>query len=183
MKKLVNLLPPAAQKLNKQVQINRELMNFGVWLVLSLIVVALVLLAAQITLQAQLSGAREQIQLKTAELSNLEQAFLQDEVIALNQDMDNLEKIREHNKEWSGALLEIARLLPSDMVLDSMVVDGEDNRVEARGRSRTRDSVLEFRKNLLSSEYFQNVNFPLANLEKATETEWSYRFFIDQEKL
>jgi len=160
-KRLVNLLPPSEQKSNTQVQINREIMNFGVWLVLSLVVVALVLFAAQITLSAQLSGARELIEIKNQELDNLEKAFLQDEVVFLNQDLENFEKIHSQSKAWSGAILEITRLMPQDMVLDSMTIESKDNRVEASGRAGSRDSVLAFRQSLLGSEYFEIVNFPL----------------------
>lgn len=183
MTRQINLLPPSEQRTVRQLDVNRELVSFGAWLTVSLAVVALVFLAVTLTLRAELSGARALIQVKTEELDKLEQAFLQDEVVVLNQDLRNFEEILKQNKAWSGVLREVARNLPNDMVLDSLVIEPAAYRVEAKGRTADRDSVLLFRQNILNSEYFRNINFPLLNLEKAFGGEWEYRFFVNPEVL
>jgi len=179
MNKQVNLLPPSEQRFVRQAGLNRQLFNFGAWLTVSLVIVALIFLAVSLILRAELSASRALIQVKTEELDKLEQDFLQGEVVILNQDLENFEKVLKENKMWSGVLREVAALLPKDMVLDSLVIDAKENKVAAKGRTGTRSSVLSYRQNLLDSEYFQSVNFPLANLEEAFGGTWEYGFFVN----
>lgn len=183
MKKHINLLPPSEQKQNLLEATNQQLTSFGAWLVVSLISLVLILLTAQILLSTQLNGARATILTRNAELKNLEETFLQEDIKRLNTDLANFQTLRRQDLNWSGVFQEFARLLPRDVRLDKLSVSREKYLVVASGHAGTRDSVLALRRNLLDSEYFRNINFPLSNLEKPTDLDWSYQFYINQEKL
>lgn len=178
MKKSINLLPPAEQKEIKLLEASREVRDFGIWLVVSLAALAALLFVTRIFLSAELASVAGQQAASAAALENLQGGALRQEIELFNKDLANFKKLEEHETSLAPVLREFGRLLPPDLTLDSLNITRADGKVEVSGRGGTRTSVLRLRQLLLDSEYFENVNFPLANLERAGDTPWKYRFYI-----
>ena len=183
MKKNVNLLPPAEQKQFKLETLNYTIANFGVWILLSLVVFVALLFMAQLLLDQRVEDTTKQVNARYQELQNLKLPEVQKEIEILNKNLANFQKLEAVHEVWSSMLIEFARLVPSDLTVDSILITRKDNKIEISGHGLTRKSVLELRENLLSSSYFQFVNFPLSNLEKARDVSWKYRFYFNEEKL
>lgn len=179
----INLLPPAEQQANRVHEASYQLRDFGIWLLISLGLLAFFLAAARFYLQEQLQTSAEELAQQTNFLNNAETASLKKDIESLNTDLANFQTLSADQRRYSAVFMELARLLPSDMTIDRLSFDTADNKAELAGRGGSRSSVLKFRENLVSSQYFKNVNFPLANLERAAGASWSYRFYVDPERL
>lgn len=178
IKKYVNLLPPEELKLRRQKELARELRLFAVALFGSLAVFIGVLAMSEIYLRAELRQKNERIKERTAELLNLQQESQQDEVGLVNGNLENFQVLQSQNLAVSAVLLEFGQLLPRGVTLDSFTLTREKQKIEVAGRALTREEVLELRQNLLASPHFRSVNFPLANLERARDVAWHYRFYL-----
>lgn len=183
MKRYINLLPPSEQNQLAAERTGARILNFGIFLVLSLVVLSLFLFAGLIILKNRATGIALDLSQGKQELTQLAEQAIGHEVEDINRDIKNFKTLNLQSENYSAAFMELARILPPDLTLDSMAVTRADKKMEISGRGASRVSVLKLRREILASEYFRNVNFPLANLEKATDVKWSYRFFINPEKL
>ncbi|MDP3741455.1 MAG: PilN domain-containing protein [bacterium] len=179
MKRYINLLPPDFQKQVKLEKLQSQVVSFGIWSAVSLLVFATILFASFVVLKQSLIGLAEEVAVQTKVLDEIKETSVRKEVEIYNNNLKNFETLAAARNDWSVVLMEIARTLPKDMTIDSLTINRLDKKVELGGHSRSRDQVLQFRKNLVSSSYFTNVNFPLANLEKPTDLNWKYRFFLN----
>lgn len=183
MKRFINLLPPEDQKQIRLAKLNTELISFGVWFGLSLLVLVALLFAGQIFLKAELNVSADHLAVKSQELDKLEQGSLKKQVEDFNLGLENFQKLEGAHENWSAILMELARLLPPGVTLDSVAVARDERKIEIAGRASTRTSALLLRTNIIASPYFVNVNFPLANLEKSIDVPWKYRFYFRPEEL
>ena len=181
--KYINLLPPAEQQKNKVEDVSRQIQDFGIWIVLSLAVLAVVFFVAELFLRGQMQSAAENMAAATGSLNSIHSSSVKKEVEIFNKNLNNFQSLGKQHENWSRIFNELALALPVDVIVDSLVIDREGHKVEAAGHAGKRTSVLKLRQNILASEYFTNINFPLSNLEKAAGPAWKYRFYIKPEKL
>jgi len=183
MKKAVNLLPPAEQHELRTAATYAQVVSFGGWLVVSLLVLSLFLFLGRIFLEIETQTVSEQVAAEREGLEKYNVKEFRAEVVAFNKNLSNFQALVEENHNWSQVFLEIGRILPSQVTLDGIMIDGADLKVELNGRAASREAALQLRQNLLQSEFFQRVNFPLDNLENSADLEWSYRFYIRPQAL
>ena len=183
MKKAVNLLPPAEQHELRLAAVHAQVVGFGTWLVASFLVLSLFLFLGQIFLKIEQETVTDQVSAESEDLEKLHVDDFRAEVAGFNTNLGNFQTLLKENHAWSQVLQEIARLLPTQITLDGIAIDGSNLKVELNGRAGSRDAVLLLRQNLLQSPYFQKVNFPLDNLENAADLKWSYRFYIRPQAL
>lgn len=178
MKRNINLLPPDDQKLLIFEGHNRRIMQFGAWLILSLVLTAATALGAKFFLSATVRATSEQVQAKQAELVQIEESSVQTQVQVLDSNLQNFQNLDRQRMIWSGYLTELAKLLPHDIAVTSLTISRTTGKVEIAGTAATRESVLQLRENILASSYFEKINFPLFNLQQATNVNWKYQFFL-----
>ena len=183
MTRIINLLPPSEQQANRVLDLARQLRDLGASLVLSLVVLAFFLGATRFYLQEQYQASAQTLAQQQDLLNNVETANLKKEVKTLNQDTANFRDLLDSQQNYSSVMTEIAKSLPFDLTVDRLSVSGQKNVVEISGRGASRESVLALRQRLVASPYFKNVNFPLANLQRARNVSWSFRFYVNPEKL
>ncbi len=178
MKRSINLLPPKEQKTLILEGINQQLVSFGLGAIVSLVAMIFVIFVAQFFLASILEGNNARVDAKQAELIVLEKKQIQLQLDELNNTLKNFASLQKEKTVWSPYLMELARLLPPDVSLQTLTLTRETNKVELTGQAGTRESVLKLRENILNSEYFKNINFPLFNLESPRDVNWRYRFFL-----
>lgn len=183
MKRLVNLLPPQEQKQIKLQEVQNQLLSFGIWLFLSFLVLAVLLFVGRFFLRTELRLVFDQVAAEARILSEIRKGGLRNEIEAFNHNLENFQLLQEKHENFSKILMELGRILPSDVTIDKLVINRNDKKIEISGRAGTRVSILKLRENILASPYFTNVNFPLANLERPTDVTWRYRFYFDPTKL
>ena len=180
VKRYINLLPPEEQKRVKLEALNFAVAGFGVWVLLSLVFFITLIFAAQVLLNQEIDDVNRQVAARQRELQNIKQPAAQKEIELLNRNSANLQALLPAHQDWTPILVELAAAVPSDLIVDSLVITREDRKIEITGHGATRESVLKLRESLHASSYFRNVNFPLSNLEKARNVEWKYRLYYAQ---
>ena len=177
MKKYINLLPPEEQKQIAAAARGAQVLSFGFLILFSVAALAVVLFAYQFWLAAEFAAGESEVHARSRALSELQNSSVQSEIANFNADLKNFSALARTENAWGPALFEIVRVLPADLTVDKMSMNAE-GRVELSGRASARASVLQLRQNILGSEFFANVNFPLKNLEKARDGAWSYKFYV-----
>lgn len=178
MKKLINLLPPEELKQRRLNEVGEEIRIFGFGIILTLALTAAVVAAGQFVLLDRHQAVTEILVTRQAELADLQKTKYRQQIDLLNASLANFAALEKLPDEWSNILQEFAKLVPQDLALDTFQVDLQTGKIEAAGRASSRASVLALRQNILASNYFGNVNFPLSNLEKDRDTAWKYRFYL-----
>lgn len=182
-KKYANLLPKPDQSDVRMEKITSRLLNLLVWVALSLAVLVVLLLGTRIYLASELGRVKDRIVLQQQAVSKEENLEIKRELEEFNTHLANLAAFEENQGFWSEIMINFARLLPSDLVIDTLSADRKTGQISITGFSSSRDSVLMLRENLLTSDYFENVNFPLSNLTRPTDVNFRYTFFVNNDLL
>lgn len=183
MKKYINLLPSEQQSQMRLASVNSQILSFGIWLILSALVTLTILFVSFLFFRGRLSNLNDEVIVQTKVLEEVRQTAVQKEAEIYNLNLKNFETLTKAQDKWSQIMMEIGRKLPPDMSVDVLKIDRLEKKVEISGRAGSRVSVLSYRQYLIDSPYFQNINFPLSNLEKATNVNWKYRFYIKPNSL
>ncbi len=178
VKKRINLLPPGDQNQNRFSDINFQIVRLGSIVTATVLILILGLFVAQLFFENTLSQTEVEIEINKQILAHYQKAGLENEILELNETMSNFNSLLSSQPKWSPYLIELARILPTDVSIDSLKINAATRKVEAAGTSLTRDSVLQLRENILRSRYFENINFPLVNLEKPNNVSWKFRFYL-----
>ncbi len=183
MKKFINLLPADAQRDIVVAKLHSQVLNLFVWIILSLIITAVFFLAARLYLHTQISRLSGDIERQRQVVSQDDNRQLKEELRRLNVQLANLVRLEEGQAQWSEILIELARLLPHDISLDSAVLDRTTREIRISGLARTRASVLLLHSNLLTSTVFTGVDFPYSNITMPTNVSFRYKFYVRPEAL
>lgn len=182
-KEYVNLLPEEDQKEFAFLRLHGRILNLIIWIVISLLVMTVLFLGTRLYLRSEISQTQSQIELQQQIVSQEENKEIREQVVSLNNDLKNLVTLEDAHARWSEALIRFSKLVPEDVAIDSFVAERGDNKVRISGFAKTRESILELRENLLSSDYFKDVNFPLSNLVSPQDATFRYTFYVDAEML
>jgi Tfp pilus assembly protein PilN len=150
---------------------------------ISLTVFLILALLARVYLRSELTQTQEQIISKKDILKSSDNEQLKQQVESLNQQIRGINNIQKQHIYWSTALAELGRLFASDIQLDLVSIDRESGKVEVTGLAGSRDSALKFWYDIQNSVYFKDINFPLSNLERATDDTFSFTFTANIENL
>ncbi len=182
MKKVINLLPKEEIRELKLEQVSTQVAGFFIWVVVSLAVVLVLAITGDILLTQRINEVKADIEVREEALSNASTRQLENEVTALNKQIKFIEKYRAGHYYWSNAYEELSRFLPNDTYLTSVNMDRE-GQVVVNGVAGTRDSVIAFWSAVKKSSFFENVNFPLTNLEKDVDANFTFTFYIKSEEI
>jgi Tfp pilus assembly protein PilN len=178
LKKRINLLPPEEQRQNRLLEINYQVVRLGFTVTATILVLGLSLFGSSLYFETVLHETEAAIEANRQTLAKFQRTGIEGQILELNQAVANFNALSAAPTKWSQYLIELARLLPREVSLDTLKIDAATGRVDAAGLAQTRNSVLALRKNILGSSYFANINFPLANLEASTNVAWKYRFYL-----
>lgn len=181
--KQINLLPKSEQKELKLYFFTVLLWKFWTFLIISLILFWLTAFFAKSYLDLQGSGIAEEISTQKLVLRSSDNERLKSEVGDLNNQIARINSLTSQHYYWSKALAELANLLPRDVSVNILSLDRLSGKFTIQGTTATRASALQFWSDMHKSDYFRDINFPLTNLEKATDGSFSFTFFVNTEKL
>lgn len=180
--KQINLLPPSERReLQLQFLANR-LLIFWVWVIGGLLTFLFLALLTRFYLDRDISVTEGRIAENKALLDSSDYKDLQDQILQLNRNIKEIKNLQSQHYYWSDALVELSNLVPPDMQLGQINFDKSSGAIVIVGQAKTRDSVIAFWSNVIKSEHFRNINFPLANLEKPELPDFSYTFYVNAEE-
>ena len=176
--KIINLLPQSELKeLSLQLAANK-LLKFFAFVFISLLCVFMVALATRFYIEGTIDQSKSDVVHLQQQLSDQKNQDLEKKVQALNTEIRNVKLINDQHYQWSLALIELGNITPNGVHMDSVNFDRATGRVDVRGYADRRDDVIQFWSNVTKSSYFGGINFPLNNLEQATNTLFTFSFLI-----
>ena len=181
--KQINLLPKDEQRELKLLFFADDLLRFWIWIIISLLLFGGVTFLAKEYLNRQVADTEGQISLQKQILKSEDNELLKQRVEELNYEVSTIKNLQLHHYYWSESLKELATLLPVDITLNLLTMDRTTGLVEIEGVAGSRDSVLKFWSDMHRSEFFKDIDFPLANLNSATDDPFTFSFYIQPEKL
>lgn len=181
--KQINLLPKEDQRDLKLQFFAEELMIFSFWVIISLLLFLSLTYIAKAYLSGQVANTEGQISQSKVILKSSDNELLKERVETINKQVNSIRILDSQHYYWSEALLELAKLLSPDISLNLVNMDRVTGEILIEGVAGNRESVLKFWADVHKSEFFKDINFPLANLQNATDDPFSYTFSINAEKI
>jgi Tfp pilus assembly protein PilN len=181
--KKTNLLPKEQQREIHLLFFSEKLQTFWLWVGCSLLVFLILTLLAKVFLTRQLGEISRQIEDQRRVLKSSDNELLKQEVSNLNNQMASIKHLNSGHYYWSNALVELGNLFAPDIQIDLITMDRATGQVDIKGTAGSRESVLRFWSDIHKSPYFMNINFPLTNLERATNSSFAFTFFINPQEL
>ena len=181
--KTINLLPKEEQK---EIQLEFLFSHFSFfWIITlaSLLVFLGLALGTKIYLNHKIQTTQAEIDLNQATLNSSDFKSLQDQVLELNASIKEVNNFIVQHYYWSKALVVLANLLPKDVQLNQVLLSRSTGRIDIAGQAATRESVIALWAAVIKSDYFKNINFPLANLEKAKIADFTFTFYVNKNKI
>jgi hypothetical protein len=180
--RIINLLPPEAKNEYKYELVSHKVLAFWTWIALSLLVFYGLSFGTAYYLKSIISDTDQQIVVNKQLLSSSNNRDLQEQILILNKNIQEVNILRSQHYLWSNALLKLSNLVPAGMEFNQLILNSRTGKIDVTGQAETRDDVLLFWSNVLHSSDFKDINFPLANLEKARIVNFSFSFNVDKTK-
>ena len=178
----INLLPAVEQRELKLMFLAARLSAFWIWIIASLLVFFALGLGSRFYLERMSTDTQNQIEQNKTLLDSSNFKDLQNQILQLNRNIKEIKNLQSQHYYWSSALVQLSNIIPADMQLNQINFDRANGEVDITGQAATRDSVILFWSNVIKSEYFKNINFPLTNLEKAKNPDFTFTFYVNSDK-
>ncbi len=181
--KRINLLPKPAQQEVRLLFFGKQLLLFWIWALITLLIFLILTFIAKSYLVRELADVSGQVDSEKLVLKSSDNERLKQEVGNLNDQIKTINNLSSQHYYWSGALTELGRLLAPDIRLDLVSMERATGKVQIQGIAGNRDSVLRFWSDVHKSSYFKNIDFPLSNLNRATNDTFTFTFYVNADQL
>lgn len=181
--KRINLLPKIEQREFKLELLAKQFLTFWLWVMITLVIFVLAIIASQIYLAKQNQIIKEALIVKQQTLASTGTAQLKSEIVSLNSQVANIKTLSVNHYYWSKALADLGNILPADAQVDLLTLNRASGQIDIQGTAGTRESVLQFWSELHKSQYFKDINFPLSNLDQAVNAPFTFKFFVNTETI
>lgn len=174
---MINLLPKDKQKEIRAGRTNRILVSYSVSLLIILVLIVLIFLAVSLYLSAVKSRAEEDIKNSTAAASELSQE--QAEITEFKNNLATAKTILDSRIDYSAVILQIAKLVPSGVVLDNLTLNEEQfgQPMTIEGHAKSESLAIKYKNILNDSQYFDNAYFESVIVD-ANDGSYKYGFSL-----
>lgn len=183
MKKVINLLPKDKQREVKLLQFAHQQTVFWMWAIISIVVFLILTLLAKVYLGQQQAQAQSEVNAQKQILKSSDNEALKQQVEDLNSQIAGIKNLQKDHIYWSKALAELGNLFAGNISLDLLSIDRESGKIQVQGTAGSRDSVLKFWSDIHKTPTFRDIDFPLANLERATDDSFAFTFYANLDQL
>jgi hypothetical protein len=180
--KRINLLPKEEQRQLSWDLLSAHMISFWVMILISLGVLLVLALGERLYLSQQVSQYEAQIGEQKKVLASSDNEALRTQVTDLNNQVKAINNLRDNHMNWSDVFVAIANITPGDVQFNQISVDRATGRIDVVGQAKLREGILEFWSNIIKSDQFENINFPLTNLEKPKDAAFTFTFYVKKDK-
>jgi len=181
--RITNLLPKEEQQDLKLELMSGQLFRFWAYTLASMLVLLVLCLASVFVLEKRITASGNEIDSKRQSLNSSTTKQLEQEVVALNDQIRLLNSLYANHYYWSNALEELSYMVDSGARLTSIGLERATGKVTVQGEAADRDSVLTFWSRVMKSEVFKDIDFPLTNLETDVNPEFTFNFQVRPEEI
>lgn len=180
--KILNLLPQARKKELELEFLSHKVLMFWTMVILSLIIFVILAAVFRFYMQSLITSNEEIISVNKQRLEAPEYKQLHDEILALNDTVADIKNINNHHYAWSNALYQLSSLVSARVQLNQLSFSAAKAQMDISGQARERQDVLVLYEDIKASEFFDEINFPLNNLEQPTSSNFTFTFNVDKTK-
>ena len=155
----LNLVSPSIKKEIESRHIHIILRQMGGLLVVVTAFLAIYILFGQILISHHLTKTVEQSVLITRSSEGYGSKTRN-----LRVQVNHIANIQSDFVEFSHIIEEIMKTVDNNIIFSTLSLDRDGESILFNGNARTRDSLLKFKESLEKSQYFDNVDLPLANI-------------------
>jgi len=177
----INLLPPAYRQKIKLEQINFWIIKSGFLGLFIFSFFVFILLVVYSFLVIQHNSVIHQIEQAKFILERQNKEEIETRVAEFNKIVERLNTLQKQRTEYSWFLIKLAKLVPSEIYFDRILIN-KNQQVYLVGYAQTRDRLLEFKEKLEDYGEFFEIDFPLSNLVKAKDVDFTIKFYYQPQK-
>lgn len=160
----VNLLPPRFQKKGEKAKKSALILVIAIIVILAVSVGIVFLFSFQHTLLGEADKVKKELQAqkeKNASYSEIEQ-----KISNLNNKLKDIKTLQQNRIYWSSFLKELALSTPTDVYINQLSIskEKEEKKIDIKGKASSRRSVMKFKEELSTSDYFKSVDFNSSSL-------------------
>ncbi len=155
---MINLLPPEIKRETNAARANRLLVRYDILLVGSIVFISGAILLVYIYLGSTKAIAEQTVADNIAKAGDY--GSVEAEATAFKQDLTNARQILDSDATYTKVILEIASVLPSGVVLDTLSLDSQTFGTPTTLAANVRDysTVLRLKDSLQGSSIFSDVS-------------------------
>jgi len=176
--RIINLLPKYEKEAYRKLRILSHLREFTLWSFVTYVVVLAILIGTHFYIQKNLFNIDNDIALEKQIIAKADNAAIKSQLDFNNGSVADYNQLAQTNPTWSRVLEGFSNLVPQGVAIKEFSANLADGKIQINGTAQTRDAVLVLRQNIIASSLFQNIDFPLDNLQKPTNTSFHYTFFL-----
>lgn len=171
---MLNLLPPQQKKELRMEFLDQLIISAGIAIIFTILILALLLLVAQSFLNMSLEELNRELNLWQSKPEIKELQSLEVKAKELNKNLVFLDRAYKDQVRFSQVLEDLIIDVPAGIQFNSLVIQG--NKISINGYATTRDVLLAFKGTLEGATYVSDFDFPLSNLTKITDINFSLNF-------
>ena len=170
-----------SQKLKEEIKLRhiyKLLLRINFILVIATILVAIVILVAKIILQNNFNKVVAETTLitKNSQGRNFK-------IREINNHLNQVASIQSDFVPWSFVLENISRYTNDNIIFYFLKLNKEEELLELRGNSKTRESLLSLKEGIQNSEIFSDIDFPLKNILEKNDIDFIIKAHVNLDKI
>lgn len=182
MTKTINLMPEGQKKELELEFISQKVLAFWVLIISSLAVFIVLAFLTKFYLSSQIKANQGEIAVNNQQLSSADYKALHDQILSLNNQVAEIKNLGNYHYDWSQVGYQLSNIVTPDMQFNEVDINAATGEIDVAGQSKSRDAVLNFWANVIKSQYFTKINFPLTNLEKPDNVDFKFTFYVNKQK-
>ncbi len=155
----LNILPPETKKEIKLWHLYKDLKTAMLLLVIYISIVAMLILFAKLFLQINFINLSQSVNTLVNDNQNSNK-----QIREIKAKINNITKIQKENVKCSNILKDIVNKTNDNIKFSKISLDVNKNKLILAGHAKTRDDLLNFKKQLEESKNYSNINLPINNL-------------------
>lgn len=148
---------------------------------MTFVLVALFQFGSRLYMEREVKRLARETEAIKAVSNKEENAELKKRIQQLNSQMADFNTLSKDAPKWSGVLRSFARLVPSDVYIQTFNADIAKRQVNITGYAPRRDLVIALYNNIVAdTEHFANIDYPLENVAKPTDVQFRFSFTVQE---
>ncbi len=174
----LNLIPPEQVAKLKNKKTYAAIKDLLLLFLLFSIIISIMLVGSKYYLQEKLTSLMDRNSASIQSNNNLNSR-----IIAINDKINRTYSIQKNFKRWSYLLQKINELTPSAITVNEISISKGEISLEIIGVAKTRDDLLQLKKNLDGSGLFAKINLPISSLINRENNSFNIRADINLDKI
>jgi len=179
----INLLPPREIRQLKMARLYSFALQRAILLSVFGFLILILFIAADLRLRNNLKIISQQLEDRQAAVDTAGFLKLRSKIDQFNKNLEQVAKLQDQHIRFSPVLSELVNLTPPEIKFTYLNFGQDDGIIELRGNAATREGLLRFQERMSQSDFWEDLDFPLSNLESRENVDFQIKFKVKNEYL